>query len=348
MFGWDFDELALLVGGGYLALRVLGGLALVFWRFIADSALAFHMRPWTSLLTSAAVGLVAVGSLSSVVGGGLPPNISAVAYFATFFGGLMLGSTLDLFLTFQFYRLSHCLMALHVPKYREQLLHGEEQVRLGAANRLIALGASARAARPELLALFSDQSTELRAAAVHAVLVGIPDPSDDDAEAPRAARARLTDPSLPVRVFAAAILAAYGARAEEVLPVLCEGLECEDLAAHCMACSALGRLGAAAVPAIPALRARALKGEADLKGEVDLKGALDVLIKMGEPAIPALIEVLDRGDSTDKWMAARALGELGEPARIALPALRKLSIQRMVLASAAAKKAIQKLGGDIR
>ena len=58
--------------------------------------------------------------------------------------------------------------------------------------------------------------------------------------------------------------------------------------------------------------------------------------------------MLDRGDSTDKWMAARALGELGEPARIALPALRKLSIQRMVLASAAAKKAIRKLGGDIR
>ena len=109
MFGWDFDELALLVGGGYLALRVLGGLALVFWRFIADSALAFHIRPWTPLLTSAAVGLVAVGSLSSVVGGGLPPNIRAVAYFATFFGGLMLGSTFDLFLTFQLHRLSDCL-----------------------------------------------------------------------------------------------------------------------------------------------------------------------------------------------------------------------------------------------
>ena len=37
MFGWDFDELALLVGGGYLALRVLGGLALVIWRFFTDS-----------------------------------------------------------------------------------------------------------------------------------------------------------------------------------------------------------------------------------------------------------------------------------------------------------------------
>ena len=52
-------------------------------------------------------------------------------------------------------------MALHVPKYREQLLHGDEQVRLGAADRLIALGRRPEAARPELLALFSDDSAEV-------------------------------------------------------------------------------------------------------------------------------------------------------------------------------------------
>lgn len=341
MFGWDFDELALLIGGGYLALRVLGGLALVIWRFFTDSTLAFHIRPWTPLLSSAAVGLVAAAALSQITGG-LPPNIRFVAYSVTFFGGLMLGSMFDLFLTFRLYRLSYLLMALHVPKYREQLLHGDEQVRLGTVYRLIALGASARAARPELLALFSDESAELRAAAVHAVLVGIPDPPDDDAEVQKAARTGLGDSSLQVRVFAAAILAAYAAPAADVLPVLCAGVESEDVSVNAAACTALGRLGPAATPAIPVLR------DWVLKEKMGPKAAMDALVKLGEPAIPALIELLDRGDNTDKWQAAIALGDMGEPARIALPALRKLSIQRTTLASAAAKKAIRKLGGDIR
>jgi HEAT repeat protein len=145
-----------------------------------------------------------------------------------------------------------------------------------------------------------------------------------------------------VRVFAAAILAAYHAPAGDVLPILCAGLESDDSDVATAACSALARLGPAATPAIPALRDRVL-GE-----PTGHKAAMDALVQLGEPAIPALIELLDRGDTTDKWLAAIALGDLGEPARIALPALRKLSIQRTTLASAAAKKAIRKLGGDIR
>jgi hypothetical protein len=342
MFGWDFDELALLVGGICLALRVLGGLALVLWRFVADSPLVFRLRPWTTLLSAGAFALIAIAALSQVTGAMPPRGIRLTGYFFTGLGGVMIGSIFDFFLTFRLYRLSHRLMALHVPKYREQLLHGDEQMRLGAANRLIAVGVSARAARPELLGLFSDKSNEMRAAAVHAVLVGIPDPPDDDAEVQKAARAGLGDSSLQVRVFAAAILADYAAPAADVLPVLCAGVESEDVSVNSAACTALGRLGPAATPAIPALRDWVLKEKSPHKA------ALDALVKLGEPAIPALIELLDRGDNTDKWMAARALGDLGEPARAALPALRKLSIQRMVLASAAAKKAIRKLGGDIR
>lgn len=341
MFGWDIDELALLIGGGYLALRILGGLVVVLWRFFADSQLVFHIRPWTMFPTGIAFCLVAAAALSQITGG-LLPNVRFVAYSVTFIGGLMIGSMFDLFLTFRFYRLSHWLMALHVPKYREQLLHGDEQVRLGAAHRLIALGVRARAARPELLTLFSDDSAAIRAAAVQAVLAGTPDPPEDDPELPRAARATLADPSLSVRVFAAAILTAYHAPAAEVLPILCAGLESEEGATSSAACSALGRLGPAAIPAIPALRDRVLKEE------TGHKAAMDALVKLGEPAIPALIELLDRGDNTDKWFAAVALGDLGEPARIALPALRKLTMQRTTLASDAAKKAIRKLGGDIR
>ena len=120
----------------------------------------------------------------------------------------------------------------------------------------------------------------------------------------------------------------------------CDGLKCEDAGVCGLASRALGELGPAAAPAIPALRESLF-----IIDQPNLE-AVDVLAKIGAPAIPVFLEVLDRGDYTVKWQVVRALGNMGEPARAALPALRRLSIQRTMM-TAEVKKAIRKLGGDI-
>ena len=179
------------------------------------------------------------------------------------------------------------------------------------------------------------------ATVANAVLVAIPDPPDDDEAVPKAARSLLADPALPVRVYAAAILVANRTPATELLPVFIDGLKCEDVNVSGLACRALGQIGPAAEPAIPAL------SEMAFIPDTEYSEAVDTLQKIGAPAVPVLVEVLDRGNSSVKWQAVKALGDMGEPARAALPALRKLAIQRITLVSDAAKKAIKKLGGDI-
>jgi HEAT repeat protein len=326
--------------GAFLALRLLGGLAQVVWWYITDTARVVSPRVTLSFLTALATAVLAVGVIS-IATGGVPRQIRIPIYVVAGTVCLFLGLMLDLMVSISLYLLSNVMMASRVPRYREQLLHGDERVRLHAAKQLATLGWRARPARPELLAVFEDESSEVRAAAAAAVLVAIPDPADDEEELLKAARARLTDPALPVRVYAAAILVACRAPAEQSIPVLIDGLKCEDDNIAGLATRALGQLGPAAVPAIAALRERIFVPESE---HLD---AIDTLQKIGEPAIPVLIEILDRGTSMLKLQAAKVLGEMGEPACTALPALRKLSIQRNSIASAAAQKAIKKLGGEI-
>lgn len=339
MFGLEDDEFAVLVGASYLVLRVLAGASRVIGCYVVDSPYSIAARIWPQLLTGVMVALLAVGLLSMATGG-IPQPFRVFAYLATAFLGSVLGGTFDLALDVQFYFVSTWLTATRIPQYRERLLHGDEVVRLDAAKRLSSLGCRALPARPELLAAITDESAEVRAAVSLALLVAVPDPPDDDVEVPKAARVLLSDRALPVRVHAAGILVAYGAPPAKVLPVLCDGLKCEDANVSGLASRALGELGPAAESAIPALR------ESLLLPDQPNPEAIDALVRIGAPAIPVLIEALDRGDSTVKWGVVRALGNMGEPARAALPALRRLSIQRTML-TAEVKKAIRKLGGDV-
>jgi HEAT repeat protein len=47
------------------------------------------------------------------------------------------------------------------------------------------------------------------------------------------------------------------------------------------------------------------------------------LVKAGEPAVPALLQFLDDRKHPSRWLAIGALGEIGPPAKAALPALAK-------------------------
>jgi HEAT repeat protein len=341
MFGLKYGELAVLIGGGYLVLRVLFAVGKVIWWYIIDARRLVGMNPHSPLLSALATAVLA-GGLFSIITGWPFAGARIMAYIVIMFVACFMGMVFDFLLDLRLYSLSTWLTARRVPQYRERLLYGEPDVRLGAAQRLSSLGAYARPARPELLATFRDESADVRAAAVDAICSSLADPPDDDPEIPKAARLVLSDPDVRVRVYAAAILTQYGAPAADVLPVLCEGLTNPDPNVAGAATQSLGRLGPAAEPAIPALR------EAVLFSSEPNYSALETLGKIGLPALPVLIEALDRGDSLCKRVAADVLGELGEPARVALPALRKLTLQSDILVSGSAKKAIEKLGGNIQ
>jgi len=340
MFGLEKDEFAALAAATLLAARVLCSVGKVLWWYAADAPRVAKLHPLTPFLTGVAVALLAVALLSIATGWPLR-GVRLVAYAAAALGGFVLGIVFDFTLDFRLYEISDRLMARRVPRYREQLLYGDSDSRIHAARQLASLGARTIPARPELLAAFKDESAEVRAAVARAVLYSIPDPPDDDPELPKAARLLLADPDLTARVSAAAILVAYGAPAAEVLPALCEGVKSADPNVGGDAASAIGRLGPAAESAIPALR------ESVLAQDSPNYSVLATLGKIGPAAVPVLVEVLERGDSTGKWMAANALAEMGEPARAALPALRKLTAHPDLTARAAAQTAIKKLGGDI-
>jgi HEAT repeat protein len=340
VFGLGRAELALIVGGAGLGLRVLAGLAQVVYWYVADARRVSRYRAWVHLLVCASFVLLAFG-LVWTVAGGWPGAARVVALAAAALAGFFAGLVFEFFIGIYLFRLSDRLMALRVPRYREQLLHGDETVRAHAARQLASLGRRAAPARPELLTLFGDGSAEVRAAATLAALATTGAGPESDPELARAARPLLTDPEPRVKVHAASILAECGAPAAEVLPALCEGVRHENADARAAACGAIRRLGPAASPALPVLREAVLA-----PGPTDYD-ALDALGKLGAPAVPTLTEVLERGDELAREMAADALADMGEPGRAALPALRKLAARSDTPAAGAARQAIKVLGGDL-
>lgn len=345
MFGIQLqpDEWAAVSAIGFLALRMLYAFVAVLWAYAAESALPrVGFGAVTSLASGGAAATLAVAGVS-IARGGFPGAVGIVAYAFVAAMGFFLGIIFDHAVTLRALRLWVWLMAFRVPQYREQLQHPDTDRRLVAATKLFCLGRYALPAMPELLDALKDPSVEVRQAAALTVLHSLPDPPEGvGPEVAAAVRAVLADPDLMVRVLAAAILVRLGvAIPEQVVPVLSEGVRSSG---ECLffATEALGRLGSAAGLAIPELR------DAALATSEDNVLAATVLGKVGPAAVPALIEVLERGNPQCQYVAAHALGEMGETARPALPALRRLSLQTTNLASGMARQTIQKLGGTIQ
>jgi HEAT repeat protein len=345
MFGLDLtqSEWAGLVAVAFLFGRVLFAVGRVIWWYVTDARRVTSPHFGVTLLCGVAVATMCV-AIVSVATDWPPTGLRLFAYCAAAFGGFLLGIMFDFVISIRLWKVSDWLMSLRVPQYRERLLHGDPAVRQGAVERLAGLGPYARPARPELLAAVrADESADVRATAIQAVWLSTPiPPTDEDADLPKEARAAMGDADPRVRTVAAAILVGFdAARPDEVLPALCDGLKCDDLNTSGCAVVTLEKLGPAAEPAVGALK------EAALRPENPNSAAPDALGKIGAPAVPALIEILERGDRSCKWSAADALAEMGEPARAALPALQKVANHPDDIVQNAAKKAIQKLGGHI-
>jgi hypothetical protein len=269
MFGVELSrsEWAALVAIGFLFARVFCAVALVVWWYITDSIRVQTLRFGLTMLTSLAVAVMCV-SLLSIATDWPFRGFRIVVYIATAIGGFFLGFMFDLVVSIRLWRVSNWLMSLRVPRYREQLLHGDAEVRKGAAERLAQLGLYSRPARPELLAAVrGDESADVRAVAALAVLYSIPDPPDEDADLARELKPSLSDPDVRVRTAAAAVQVTFqAAPPAELLPILREALKSDNPAVAQVAAGALGRIGPDAAPAIPDLRRRTRRREPQCRG----------------------------------------------------------------------------------
>jgi hypothetical protein len=341
MFGLNLDvtEWAAAIGVAYIVLRLAYGVGRVIWWYITDSFRICRPVVFLPMFTGFAVAAMCIGLVGLATD--IKPGITRqVANTVAGVIGFFIGLVFDFVIEIRLYRISNWLMSFRVSQYREQLINGDEEVRLAAARHLVGLGGYAIPARPELFGAFKDKSADMRAAAVQAISNTITDPpAEDDTETPAATRAVLTDPDIRVRVYAAGILIVFkAATPAEVLPTLCEAVSLADDTASAAA-TVLYWMGPTAEPAIAALRDSVL-----LRSQPNV-AAIDALGKIGAPAVPALVEILERGESTSKWHTARTLGNMGEAAREALPALRKAAAQPEAMLSSAARRAIAKLGG---
>jgi HEAT repeat protein len=134
-------------------------------------------------------------------------------------------------------------------------------------------------------------------------------------------RAMLWDEDEAVRKLAAESLIKDGDWARTPIADLIKALNDPEAAIRFSAAQSLGERGEESLPAVGTLLNRAL-GDAD--GGVRLEAAMSLFKIDGrvEKILPVLIKALQEADEVRRWIAADCLGEIGPPAREAIPALR--------------------------
>jgi PBS lyase HEAT-like repeat-containing protein len=343
----EWNEWALALGLFYFALRYPYLLVRNLWwhggyHYTANPVVGTIL----ALIPTGLAGAAIVVGLSAIVFPGVPLPFLIFAGFV----GFMFALTIDLRLRLRLIRLEAWIRSFRVSRLREQLLYPDADARYDALVQLQRLGDYARPALPEVRSALRDESREVRTVAAQVILNVLPDPPPpEDDELPRAARASLGDSNPLLRTLAACILVRFNAPVEEVLPILRDGLTRNDTA-ETYAAEALGRLGPAAGPAIPVLL-ETVVGQYVMNVDGYLMPnaqAVPALAKIGGAAVPALIEVIERGNPTSQYQAAEELGNMGETALPALASLRRLALKTSNFASLAAKQAIEKLGGMVR
>lgn len=248
-----------------------------------------------------------------------------------------------------------------VPALLRALDDDDEAIRLEAIKALGPIGAEAKEAVPVLLRALNDADVLFHQAAVDALREIGP---VDDRIAPALAKTAIKrwsreQPSLPEM----AALEAFGPKARAAVPILKEGLQFKaelkpwEFDRHLRIIAVLGRLGPDAVPVL--LDARKAQGNQvrqavytalqelgpdakaalpelrkDLDDQDRAEGAMRVIGRIGVDAIPDLIDGLKHPHQFVPGIAAGSLGELGAPAKVAIPDLIAAIKRRQVGGSA--------------
>ena len=130
--------------------------------------------------------------------------------------------------------------------------------------------------------------------------------------------AALDDANPSVRMYAANALGGISPATPEVVRALTRRVRDPNRAVHLRAVEALGRIGPAAAPSVPVLL-----DALERRGDWPTTTLIQTLGSIGPAAVsavPTLIEVLE-GDPYSVVVVARALGQLGDGAQLAVPQL---------------------------
>jgi HEAT repeat protein len=215
-------------------------------------------------------------------------------------------------------------------------------VRAGAAMALGKLGAEGRSASPALIQALSDSIARVRATAALALgLLGSGVPGSGVALAKA-----VSDPDPVVNDAAATALGNLGPAAEEAVPVLVGLLGAKDPTLRCRAVNVLARVGPSARLATAALLKMLNDDSPELR-----RDACRALVSVGpqtQVPIPVLIECLnttqDELTGPIRAWACLCVAAIGPPAIDTLPALMDALRDREANVRAAAALALAKLG----
>jgi HEAT repeat protein/S1-C subfamily serine protease len=226
-----------------------------------------------------------------------------------------------------------------VPLLAAVLKDGDSVVRKNAASALGTIGPPARGVVGSVIALLKDTDLEVRRSAALAVdRIGV----QGKESVPQMVEF-LKDSSPDIRRLGATLLVKLGPEGKEAAPALAGVLKDPDPFVRRIALEALAKYGPDAKPAVAALRdvlhgkdkglqLAALNvvvqlGEAgadvvpeviEILAEPVLKEtAVTALVKIGKPAIPALVEALRDNNPKIRAGACRALGDIGPDAKTA-------------------------------
>jgi HEAT repeat protein len=168
----------------------------------------------------------------------------------------------------------------------------------------------------------------------------------DDSKSPREWVAALRGDDPKMREAAAWALYRLGPKAKEAIPDLIAAIDDPRKDVREWAMEALQAMGPAAAPAAAAL-ARKL-GDASLEYAPPPAGtwhvAAYILVQIGAPAVPALIEALQSDSNRARRWAAETLGQIGPAAKDAVPVLCRFVEKQGAKKGAPAVKALGRIG----
>jgi HEAT repeat protein len=206
-----------------------------------------------------------------------------------------------------------------IPFLIDVATNADEPTRRVAMYALSEIGPAARSAVPLLLNRILESKTDAEFRSARPYLVGIGRPAVLELTK------QLANGTEPHKIWLVQILAEIGPEAESAVPALLAELErVRDRSSYRFyLIEALGGIGPSAKPAAPALYRLLADLLSDGGKATDLATPLNLaLIRIGEPAVPLLIERLAHRDSNVRLAAAALLGQLGPAAK---PAIEKLS-----------------------
>lgn len=207
------------------------------------------------------------------------------------------------------------------------------------------IGKTLRDAVPRLLDVLKGEDEALRLHAM-GILGDLGQHAHTMALALRAALHSIAarDTNNEVRQCAAEALSQIGPQTKTPVPALIDSLRDDLSVVRQGAAHALGELGPDAKSASAALIASL--HDQDLSVRLQAAWALWKIDRRDRVAVPVLIKVLQEGDEFQRWMAADCLGDMGECAADALPALNEARVKptRAALIRKGIELAIERIG----